>query len=108
MSEFNRWPEVRVNPPNKIEINVSGFSDEETLHGYFAAAFDFPSYYRANWDAFFDCVMYDAELKMPAVLIVRGIDVLRSRVPHAAEKFEKCLSDYAAAFPERRVVFERP
>jgi RNAse (barnase) inhibitor barstar len=87
-------------------IDVSGVYDDETLHEYLSKTLGFPGYYGWNWDAFWDCIVSDDQSSMPTILRVSGLDELRRLVPESAKHLESCLSDYAAKFPERQVVFE--
>lgn len=87
-------------------IDVSGISDDETLHEYLSKTLGFPGYYGMNWDAFWDCILCDDQSAMPHVLKVRGFDDLRQLAPESAEKLEACLKDYTLELKERSVVFE--
>ena len=87
-------------------IDVSGIYDDETLHEYLWKTLGFPGYYGCNWDAFWDCITTDDQSTMPSALKVLGLSELRRHAPLSAEFFERCLSDYAAEFPERSVTFE--
>ena len=97
---------MSVERPQEIVLDVSGVSDEETLHEYLSKTLDFPGYYGMNWDAFYDCIMYDPELRMPRLLKIKGFGELSRILPDSADKFAKCLADYAKEYPEQLVRYE--
>lgn len=90
----------------RIILDVSSVIDEEVLHTLLAKTFDFPGYYGKNWDAFFDCIMYDPEMRMPQVLEIEGFDSLASRLPDSAARFKGCLDDYEAEYSDRTVHYK--
>jgi RNAse (barnase) inhibitor barstar len=49
--------------------------DAQSLHAELARAFEFPEYYGANWDAFYDCIG-DSELPQRSALLWRDAERL--------------------------------
>jgi RNAse (barnase) inhibitor barstar len=87
-------------------IDVSRIYDDETLHEYLSARLGFPGFYGMNWDAFWDCITDDEMSSMPTVLKIKGIEDLRRLAPDTERNFSKCLNDYLAEIPDRKVIFE--
>lgn len=79
----------------KIEqiITVAHATTAESLHEILAAALNFPGYYGKNWDAFWDCVSDPSQSTVPDVLVLRGWDILKSRLPDDADALKQCLAD---------------
>lgn len=79
----------------KIEqtITIAHATTPESLHEILAAALNFPGYYGKNWDAFWDCISDPDQSTVPDVLVLRGWDILKSRLPEDADALKKCLAD---------------
>lgn len=84
-----------------VEVDVTGATKEEEVHGRLAAAFGFPDYYGNNWDAFWDCVT--TLDPMPKKVRIRGMKFMSSALPREAAIFRKCLEDFRA-IPEARAL----
>lgn len=60
---------------------MSGIIDDETLHEYLSKKLNFPGYYGYNFDAFWDCITDEKQSSMPNVLVVEGLEALKSICP---------------------------
>jgi RNAse (barnase) inhibitor barstar len=78
---------------NYLMIDLAGPSTREELHALLAAALEFPEYYGHDWDAFDECLR-DATL--PPHVTIRGLGVLREKLPHEADLFAQCVRGFVS------------
>lgn len=79
------------------QINLTGIDDEKSLHKYLSRTLDFPNYYGANWDAFWDCIVgYAGSQSLPDTLRVNGFEDFQKHMPEAAKQLEECLKECEA------------
>jgi RNAse (barnase) inhibitor barstar len=90
--------------PICAEINLAAISTPKQLHGLLAQSFEFPSYYGANWDAFWDCVRDPEQSKLPPKIIFRGWAQFAERFPRDAKILRECLNDLKNRRPDCEVV----
>ena len=88
-----------MSTPETIKLDVSHASSARSLHEMLAAAFQFPSYYGKNWDAFNDCINDPEQSRMPKSVVILGLDALEAKLPLEARHLRECLTDARA---ERR------
>ena len=48
---------------NEIIIDCSEINNKKELHEQFKTKLNFPEYYGMNWDAFWDCLLFDCVLQ---------------------------------------------
>ena len=87
---------------NSLTIDLAGITSRDELHDMLADAFQFPSYYGRNWDAFDECVR---DYPGAGNITISGLESLRARLPREAELFSQCLYGFAAEDPRRCVTF---
>ncbi len=81
----------KVSSIGTVDLNVAGLTNSEEVHARLAAAFSFPDYYGANWDAFWDCV--STLDPIPQKIEIHGMESLSVNLPRDATILKKCLSD---------------
>lgn len=84
-------------------IDVSSCETWLELHALLASALRFPDWYGQNWDAFRDCVLDSKLSNLPAVVRIKGIQTLATRLPRDAELLEESLRELAATRPNIEV-----
>ena len=85
--------------PDEIKVNVAEAKSAEQLHSMLYHALNFPDYYGANWNAFWDVIT--AADVMPERLVLRGWPELEAKLPREARLMRKCLNDYYAERPDQ-------
>jgi hypothetical protein len=75
---------------DEAHLDVSGLTSSKALHEAIATAFEFPSYYGKNWDAFDECLS-DSSLRK---IKITGIASLIDALPRDASLLQICLKDY--------------
>ncbi len=75
---------------DEAHLDVGSLTSSKDLHTAIAAAFDFPSYYGKNWDAFDECLS-DSSLRK---IEITGISALIDALPRDASLLHLCLKDY--------------
>ena len=89
----------------ELNINLAHISTKQSLHELLAAVFDFPDFYGMNWDAFRDCVL-DPELSnLPMSICIKGINILKQKLPQDAQIFVECLSELMQERPQIQIQF---
>jgi ribonuclease inhibitor len=89
-------------PANSLTIDVASVTSHDALHELLAEAFQFPSYYGRNWDAFDECIR---DSSRASHISIGGLERLRARLPREAELLSQCLRSFAAEDPRRCVTF---
>ncbi len=69
-------------------LDLTGVSDLEDLHNRIKKALDFPDYYGANWNAFWDCLNRDCDVDF--VKIIGCSTTTQKLTPHI-EKMKELL-----------------
>ena len=87
-----------------IKLDVSHASSTLSLHEMLAAAFQFPSYYGRNWDAFWDCIRDPNQSRMPKHIVIVGMDLLEKKLPEASAKLRNILSESQVENPSEFIV----
>lgn len=97
-----------MSTPEIIKLDVSHASSGLSLHEMLAAAFQFPSYYGKNWDAFWDCIGDPEQSRMPKHVVIIGLEELEKRLPMMAKQLRTSLSDSQKEYPGKFTVsFEK-
>ena len=81
-----------------IEINLHHVSSPQELHALLSEKLHFPSWYGANWDAFWDAI--NGLVEMPLILHLVGWSELSQRLPREAKFMESCLQEMMTEHPE--------
>ena len=91
-------------PVEVIKLDISHASTPQSLHEMLAAAFQFPSYYGRNWDAFWDCIRDPEQSRMPKHVVLIGFEELEKKLPALAKQLRKSLSDNQKDYPGKFTV----
>lgn len=71
--------------PGRVDV-LGGVTDKDSLLDGVASTLEFPSYFRANWDSFEECLLDLSWLAAgPRVLVLTGASTLAERDPDAWE-----------------------
>ncbi len=81
-----------------IEINLGAISSPQELHVVLAEKLNFPTWYGANWDAFWDAIT--GLVEMPLSIHLIGWDEFSQRLPRESELLQACLQKMAMEYPE--------
>lgn len=76
---------------DRLEIDVGTVTTRQELHDLLFQAFQFPSYYGSNWDAFDECIR---DVRVPSVIEITHFETLRSRLPREAQLMSDCLQGF--------------
>ena len=57
---------------NIAVLDLTDVSDLEDLHNRIKKALDFPDYYGANWNAFWDCLNRDCDVDFVKIICVQN------------------------------------
>jgi RNAse (barnase) inhibitor barstar len=82
----NNWPQDR------IVLDVSSVSNEESLHRYLSKIFNFPTSCGPNWNDFDEHIRC---ISNPSRIEVKNFDKLEIQVQEAATRLKECLNDFA-------------
>jgi ribonuclease inhibitor len=86
------------------EIDLARVASVGELHERLAAAFAFPSYYGANWDAFWDCLRDPGQSSMPAKVVLNGWRDFEGRFPRDAKILKAQIEDARKERPDVQFV----
>ena len=76
----------------KYILDFSGVKTWIDIHAIIEKEFDFPDYYGANWDAFWDCITDFIDSRGLDIEII-GLDKIYSRFKEDVDIFVDCLKD---------------
>ena len=82
-----------------IEINLRAIESPEELHSLLMSSFNFPGWYGANWDAFWDAIT--GLVEMPCTIIFLGWHEFSQRLPKEASLLKECLVEMQVEYPQR-------
>lgn len=82
----------------RMDIDLSAVTSTAELHATLRDALDFPDWYGANWDAFWDAIT--GLVEMPVQLQLHGWDGLATRLPRDAQLLRQCLEKMTVHYPE--------
>jgi ribonuclease inhibitor len=82
----------------KLVFDSSHVESIDQLHSELARIFDFPDYYGANLDAFYDCLSGD--IALPIRIIWKNYTITRLKLGKDAEKVLKVMKDFAKEEPD--------
>ncbi|WP_375056816.1 barstar family protein [Zobellella sp. DQSA1] len=81
-----------------IEVDLRAIANTEELHSLLARSLNFPGWYGANWDAFWDAIT--SLVEMPYTLRFLGWSQLSQRLPREAALFKACLTEMQSEYPQ--------
>ena len=84
--------------PSAIEIDLSTVHSQQELHAALADKLHFPTWYGANWDAFWDAIT--GLVEMPESLHLIGWVELCQRLPRDAMQLRSCLEEMTSEHPQ--------
>ena len=76
-----------------VVLDVSDLKDDESFHDLVSSAFRLPDHYGRNCDALWDCLSDDAQVRLPALLIVEGLGTMQLNLPELYLKFDQILAE---------------
>lgn len=76
-----------------IELNLTGCKYLSDIHERIRIAFDFPEWYGANWDAFWDLLRSECDSDK---LIIKGTNTLTKEFDEHIAIFKETLDEYIA------------
>lgn len=83
---------------HKIQIiAVQHINSQSEFHAYLKEVLQFPDFYGANWDAFWDTIT--GLVEMPRILEIQAWDILAKRLPNDAFQFLHLLDQAKGLFP---------
>ncbi|AZC37962.1 barstar family protein [Pseudomonas chlororaphis] len=82
----------------RVDIDLSAVASTAELHATLRDALDFPDWYGANWDAFWDAIT--GLVEMPVQLKFHGWNELATRLPRDAQLLRQCLEKMTVHYPE--------
>jgi len=74
-----------------IELNLTGCKYLSEIHERIRIAFDFPEWYGANWDAFWDLLRSECDSDK---LIIKGTNTLTKEFDEHIAIFKETLDEY--------------
>ncbi|MBE6757460.1 MAG: hypothetical protein E7552_02770 [Ruminococcaceae bacterium] len=81
-----------------IELDLTGCKTPFDLHERIRVAFDFPTWYGKNWDAFWDCLNTDCNVAFISVVGSNAVaDELKGTVKVVLEMLEENKQDWASS-----------
>lgn len=76
-----------------IELDLTGCKYLSEIHARIRIAFDFPEWYGANWDAFWDLLRSECDSDK---LIIKGTNTLTKEFDEHIAIFKETLDEYIA------------
>ena len=74
------------------------------IHAIIEKEFDFPDYYGANWDAFWDCIRYMLPFNKKIYIKIISLDVIQQKkFGNDAELFVEILKEYKHSYNNKYV-----
>jgi ribonuclease inhibitor len=83
----------------EITIDLRKIASKSDLRDLFAKQLEFPEWYGANWDAFWDLITDSEIVKMPDKLTLIGFKELSKKLPKDAQSLQQCFSDMKKEYP---------
>ena len=85
-----------------MTLNLSGITTKAALHELFKTQLNFPEWYGASWDAFWDCII--AIVELPEQLTLVNWQAFAQACPKDMSILQQVILDYAAERPGKRIV----
>lgn len=82
-------------------IDLAGYETKEAVHKVFKQKLEFPEFYGANWDAFWDSITRLVE--MPAEVRLVNWQGFAQACPRDMQILREIIHEYQAAFREKRI-----
>ena len=81
-----------------VEIDLRAITCAEELHSLLMESLNFPGWYGANWDAFWDAIT--GLVEMPYTVRFLGWPQFSQRLPHEAVLLQECLTEMQGEYPQ--------
>jgi RNAse (barnase) inhibitor barstar len=82
-------------------IDLGGCETKEALHEIFKQKLEFPDFYGANWDAFWDCI--NGLVEMPDEVILINWQGFAQACPRDMQILREIIHDYPERNSEKRI-----
>jgi len=87
---------------HSVTLDLQGIATKADLHALFKEQLEFPEWYGANWDAFWDCII--AVVPMPAEVQLVHWQEFAAACPRDMHILRAIIDDYAHTKPGQRLV----
>lgn len=81
-----------------IEIDLRAIASAEELHSLLMKSLSFPSWYGANWDAFWDSIT--SLVEMPYAIRLLGWQQFSQHLPREAALLRECFTEMQGKYPQ--------
>lgn len=81
-----------------IEIDLQAIASTEQLHSLLMKSLSFPSWYGANWDAFWDAIT--GLVEMPYTIRFLGWHQFSQSLPREAVLLKECFTEMQSEYPQ--------
>lgn len=81
-----------------VEIDLRAITSAEELHSLLMESLNFPGWYGANWDAFWDAIT--GLVEMPCTVRFLGWPQFSQRLPREAVLLKECLTEMQGEYPQ--------
>jgi RNAse (barnase) inhibitor barstar len=81
-----------------VEIDLRAITSVEELHSLLMESLNFPGWYGANWDAFWDAIT--GLVEMPYTVRFLGWPQFSQRLPREAVLLKECLTEMQGEYPQ--------
>ena len=81
-----------------VEIDLRAITSAEELHSLLMESLNFPGWYGANWDAFWDAIT--GLVEMPYTVRFLGWPQFSQRLPREAVLLKECLTEMQGEYPQ--------
>lgn len=82
-----------------IEIDLRAITNPKELHSLLMRSLDFPGWYGANQDAFWDAIT--GLVEMPVAINFLGWYEFSQRLPREANLLKECLTEMQDEYPQQ-------
>lgn len=81
-----------------VEIDLRDITSAKELHSLLMVSLNFPGWYGANWDAFWDTIT--GLVEMPYSVSFLGWAQFSQRLPREAVLLKECLTEMQGEYPQ--------
>lgn len=92
--------------PLELIIDVSNSDNENSFIESIIQQFGFPDLYGKTWLSIREHFFYDSMIKVPELLIIKGMKPLKQRLPQCYTNFTSCLKEYSDSNSDFKFLIE--